>query len=70
MGNGEKVIYNPDKQEYTVIGKGYIKETVEEREIYADKIFINQLTGSAKVSGSDDKPVRFILNIDNNGKEQ
>ncbi len=70
IGNGERVIYNPDKQEYTIIGKGYINETVEEREIYADEIFINQLTGSAKVSGSDDKPVRFILNIDKNGKDQ
>jgi len=69
-GNGNKVIYNPIKQEYIVMGKGYIKETVEEREIYADKIFINQLTGSAKVSGSDEKPVRFILNIDNSGKAQ
>ncbi|XPV69942.1 MAG: LptA/OstA family protein [Halarcobacter sp.] len=70
IGNGNRVIYNPSKQEYTVIGKGYIKEKVEQREIYADKIFINQLTGSARVSGSEDKPVRFILNIDNSGKQQ
>lgn len=69
IGKGNKVIYNPNTQEYTVIGKGYIKEEVEQREIYAEKIFINQSTGAARVSGSDNKPVRFILNIDNSGKQ-
>ncbi|WP_258239444.1 LptA/OstA family protein [Arcobacter sp. LA11] len=67
-GKGNKVIYNPDKQEYTVIGNGYLKEVTEDRELFGEKIFINQLTGSAKVSGSKKKPVRFILNIENGDK--
>lgn len=67
-GKGNKVIYNPNKQEYTVIGNGYLKEVKEDRELFGEKIFINQLTGSAKVSGTKKKPVRFILNIDNGGK--
>ncbi len=67
-GRGNKVIYNPDKQEYTVIGNGYLKEVKEDRELFGEKIFINQLTGSAKVSGSKKKPVRFILNIESGDK--
>lgn len=63
-GKGDKVIYSPDKQEYTVIGNGYLKEEVEQRELMGEKIFINQLTGNATVSGNKDKPVRFILNIE------
>lgn len=67
-GKGNKVIYNPNKQEYTIIGNGYLKEVSEDRELYGDKIFINQLTGSAKVMGSKKKPVRFILNIESGAK--
>ncbi|AXH15294.1 lipopolysaccharide transport periplasmic protein LptA [Malaciobacter mytili] len=65
-GKGNKVIYYPNKEEYEIIGNGYIKEKVEDRKIYGDKIFINQTTGEAKVSGTEDKPVRFIINLDNN----
>jgi len=67
-GKGNKVVYNPKKQEYIVTGNGYLKEVTEDRELYGEKIFINQLTGSAKVSGSKKKPVRFILNIENGDK--
>lgn len=70
IGKGDKIIYNPIKQEYTVIGNGYLKETVEEKELFGEKIFIDELSGNAKVSGSEDKPVRFILNIENEGKNK
>ncbi len=68
-GKGDKIIYNPSKSEYTVIGNGYIKEETEQRELFGEKIFINQLTGNARVSGSKEKPVRFILNIESNNKK-
>ncbi|QKF82278.1 organic solvent tolerance protein OstA [Halarcobacter ebronensis] len=63
-GKGDKVIYNPNTQEYTVIGNGHIKELTEQRELLGEKIFINELTGNAKVSGNEQKPVRFIINIE------
>ncbi len=65
-GKGNRVIYYPNKEEYEIIGNGFIKEKVEDRKIYGDKIFINQITGEARVIGTDDKPVRFIINLDNN----
>jgi len=67
-GTGDKVIYDPKKLEYTVIGKGYLNEVTEDRKLYGEKIFINQETGNAKVSGTDNKPVRFILNIESGNK--
>ena len=68
VGNGDKIIYSPIKQEYTVIGNGFLQEKNDDRKIYGDKIYVNQLSGEAKVSGSDKKPVRFIINIERGSK--
>ncbi|MFK2821947.1 lipopolysaccharide transport periplasmic protein LptA [Arcobacter sp. YIC-80] len=68
VGKGNKIIYSPSKQEYTVLGNGFLQEKNDNRKIYGDKIYVNQLSGEAKVSGSEDKPVRFIINIEQ-GKE-
>lgn len=67
-GKGNKVIYDPKKLEYIVLGKGFLNEVTEDRKLYGEKIYINQETGNAKVSGTDNKPVRFILNIDSGNK--
>lgn len=69
-GKGNKVIYDPKKLKYTIIGNGYLKEKIEDKTLYGEKIFVNQATGEAKVKGTEDKPVRFILNIDNKKKEE
>ena len=64
VGKGNKIIYSPLKQEYTVLGNGFLQEKNDDKKIYGEKIYVNQLTGEAKVSGSDNKPVRFIINIE------
>lgn len=64
IGKGNKIIYSPTKQEYTVMGNGFLQEKNDDRKIYGEKIYVNQLSGEAKVSGSEDKPVRFIINIE------
>lgn len=64
IGNGDKVIYYPQKEEYTIIGNGYLQEKNDDRKVYGDTIFVNQLTGEARVKGSEQKPVKFILNVD------
>lgn len=68
-GKGNKVIYNPKTLEYTVIGNGYLKEVIENRELFGEKIFIDQVSGAAKVNGTKNKPVRFILNVESNKKQ-
>lgn len=69
IGKGDKVIYSPLKEEYTIIGNGFLQEKNDDRKIYGDKIFVNQLTGEAKVSGSESKPVRFIINVQRGQQE-
>lgn len=69
-GKAEELIFIPKDQEYTISGNAYLKETTEEKELFGDEIFINQLTGNAKVKGSEDKPVRFIINVENNKKNE
>lgn len=64
IGNGDKVIYYPQKEEYTIMGNGFLQEKNDDRKVYGDTIFINQLTGEARVKGSEQKPVKFILNVD------
>lgn len=64
IGKGNKIIYSPIKQEYTVLGNGFLQEKNDDKKIYGEKIYVNQLTGEAKVSGNDNKPVRFIINIE------
>lgn len=64
-GKGDKVIYLPKKQQYEIIGNGYLKDLTEDKTLMGENIFINQTTGNATVKGSKDKPVRFILNIQN-----
>lgn len=68
-GKGNKIIYEPKKQEYTIIGNGHVKEEVEKRELFGETIYINQVTGNAKVKGTSKKPVRFIINIENGEKK-
>jgi lipopolysaccharide export system protein LptA len=64
IGNGDKIIYSPQKQEYTIIGNGFLQEKNDDRKVYGDTIFVNQLSGEAKVKGSETKPVRFIINVE------
>lgn len=68
-GKGNKIIYSPNTQEYTIIGNGYVKEETEKRELFGEIIYINQLTGNAKVNGSEKKPVRFIIDVNNKKSE-
>ena len=69
VGNGDKIIYSPQKEEYTIFGNGFIHEQNDDRKIYGDTIYVNQLSGEAKVKGSENKPVKFIINVERGNKE-
>ncbi|AXX84469.1 organic solvent tolerance protein OstA [Aliarcobacter skirrowii] len=69
-GSGDKIIYEPKKDEYNIIGNAFLHEVNEDRKVYGDHIYINQLNGEARVKGNEKKPVRFILNIDNKEKQK
>lgn len=69
IGSGEKIIYNPQKLEYEIIGKGYLKEVNENKTLLGEIIFLNQTTGEARVRGTKNKPVRFIMEIESKEKK-
>ena len=62
-GKGNKIIYSPIKQEYTIEGNAFLEEKITNRKMYGEKIYVNQLTGEAKINGTESKPVRIILDI-------
>ena len=68
-GSGDKVIYNPRKEEYTIIGNGYIFEKKDNKKVYGDTIYVNQLTGESKVKGDENKPVKFLINVERGEKK-
>ncbi|AXK49181.1 organic solvent tolerance protein OstA [Aliarcobacter trophiarum LMG 25534] len=69
VGKGDKIIYIPLKEEYIIIGNGFVHEKNDDRKVYGDNIYINQLTGEAKVKGSENKPVKFIINVERGEKK-
>lgn len=68
IGKGEKLIYEPSKQKYLVSGNGYLEDVNTNRKIYGEEIYVDQLSGEASVKGTEKKPVRFIINLDNKEK--
>ena len=69
IGSGKKIIYSPVDLEYEIIGKGFLKEVNENKTLYGETIFLNQTTGEARVRGTKNKPVRFIMEIESKEKK-
>lgn len=63
-GNGDKVIYNPLQSKYTILGNGFLFDQTMDRKVYGNEIFINELNGEATVNGDNQKPVRFIIKLE------
>jgi lipopolysaccharide transport protein LptA len=65
-GRGDKVYYYPKLKQYIIIGNGYLKDTKEDKEIIAHKIYIDESTGNTRIDGAKNKPVKFRLKLGNN----
>lgn len=65
---GDKVVYNPLKNQYIITGNGYAEDKKDAKKLYGDKIYINTISGEAKVDGSKKKPIRFIMQLDTDKK--
>jgi len=68
VGKGDKIIYNPKQEEYTIVGNGFLHEKNSDRKIYGDVIYINKSIGQSSVKGNDTKPVQFIIDIEKKNK--
>jgi len=62
-GKGDLVFYYPKLKKYIIIGNGYLKDTKEDKEIKAHKIYIDELSGNIKIDGAKNKPVKFRLKL-------
>lgn len=63
-GSGEKLVYDVKANTYTVDGKAHLKEHQSNKNVYGQKITINQKDGTYNVSGGSNTPVRFTFNIE------
>ena len=62
-GKGDIVYYYPDEKKYIIIGNGFLEDTKEGKKINAEKIYIDELTGSTKIDGGKNKPIKFRLRL-------
>jgi len=62
-GKGDVVYYYPKDQKYIILGNGYLEDTKEGKKILAEKIYIDELTGSTKIDGGKNKPIQFRLRL-------
>ena len=65
-GKGGSIVYEPQKHKYKVSGDGDVEDLIANRKLVGDIIYIDMISGEANVEGSENKPVRFEMNLGNN----
>jgi len=68
FGKSEKMIYDPIKNQYTLLKNAFLHEKVTNKKVYGDKIFVNQTTGRYEVESDGKKPVKFIFKVEEKKK--
>ncbi len=68
FASSDKMIYDPIKNEYELIGNAFLHEIITDKKVYGDKIFVNQTTGRYEVDSSGNKPVKFIFKVEDKKK--
>ena len=64
VGKSNNLSYNAKKEIFILQGKVHIKKLKENQEILADKVIFDKKNGTFKVMGTDNKPLKFILKVD------
>lgn len=63
-GESAQIVYDSSIEKYSFEGNVILKELIDNNKITADKVFVNQKNGTYSVEGSQNKPAKFIFNID------
>ena len=63
-GKGDIVKYYPQKHQYEIIGNGYLEDVKSDKRIYANTIYVDEITGFTNIKGDKNKPIKFILKLD------
>lgn len=64
VGTSTEIIYEPMKKIYTARKNVNITETIKKSTLKGEKITIDRINGKTKISGSENKPVKFIFTVD------
>jgi len=62
-GKTDKIEYYPITREYILTGNVSVEGIVEKRKIYGEKIVLEQVNKKAKIFGTDNRPARFIFEV-------
>jgi lipopolysaccharide export system protein LptA len=63
-GTSNKIIYNPADKTYKAIGNVKINERVKNQTLKGERIDINRNSGKTKISGTKNRPVKFIFTVE------
>ncbi len=63
VGYADKLIYEPSTQKYQILGNAFIHETTQDRKLYGEKIIIDRKKGTSKITGTKNRPVKFIFSV-------
>jgi lipopolysaccharide export system protein LptA len=69
FGSAQTMVYEPVKDQYTLIKDAFLHEKITNKKVYGEKIFVNQTTGRYEVESDGKKPVKFIFKVDEKKKK-
>ena len=64
MGEAQKVVYEPNKQEYRFYTDVHLRQIGEQKEIHGDEVVFNAVSGKSHAKGAENNPVIMIFNIE------
>jgi len=62
-GKSDKLTYIASKQLFVFEGNVNIIKLDDNQQLFGDKVIINKKEGSANITGSSNKPIKFILKV-------
>ena len=64
VGQSDNLSYNAIKQLFILSGNVHIKRVDDNQTISANKVIFDKKNGTLKVMGTENKPLKFILKVD------
>jgi|APHig6443717817_1056837.scaffolds.fasta_scaffold01131_19 lipopolysaccharide export system protein LptA len=64
-GKAKTITYFPNQKEYLLVGDAFVEYIEEKRQVYGDRILVNDTTKKATVVGEEGgKPAKFIFFVE------
>lgn len=69
FGSAQTMIYDPIKDQYTLLENAFLHEKITNKKVYGDRIWVDQTTGRYEVDSDGKKPVKFIFKVQEKQKK-